>query len=771
MKSPHLSGVADRPATLLVTVHDVAPPFADGVRDLLGELDRLQIERRVLKVVPNLEARWPLQEDAGLCSLLREEAANGSEIVAHGWTHAVRGPLQGSRLQRFQGARFAPRAAEFLTLSADAAQRAAESARRTLIETLGVEPQGFCAPAWLINQAGRAGVRAAGYRYLMEQTRLHDLRTGRSVLTPWQGHMGVGGLHEWLVQLGNGAIAVAARIAWNGLARSPNVKVFLHPQHLRSGRALERVLERLESLKLQRQLVTASQLLDMTNRRPATGPVAGDDQTPSVSVVIPALNEEGYIAGALDSVALQRYPADRLEAVVVDNDSQDGTAAEAAKVAARWSLKGSGAPRLQVLGEPRRGTAQAKNRGAAAARGQVLVFLDADSTLGPSVASEVAAAWRSGARAGSITVMADSQDAWERRFFDVVEFGKSLFGIHCQMGFLDRRLFERLDGFRRDLRLAEDLDLMRRAAEALDGTGRRLQRIGSTPVFGHDNDRDACIFTSPRRMRAMPWRLGMLWMSLRWSLGFLGIGRGSYAAGGPAPKSALPPSLTRRIAMTTLKFVLLTAARRKPGRPGGLLWIWWWWDRLYTVWHRLRPVREGSVLLYGFETYRGARPILLRDGTRVSSGDRICRIHLRNDVLAGPEYLVLGQRAWGFIRTMREDLAVLANIADSGALGRRDARFAAVTGASLLFRFARRMGFSVWPRSRSWHTEIDRVYSLGLLALYRRDLGGDDDLLKAGGRSPQEASFAFPEYELGEIWISRQSLESRYRSNRAAGAA
>ena len=755
----------------MVTVHDVAPPYVDGVRFLLGELDRLGIERRVLKVVPNLEARWPLQDDAGLCSLLRRELVNGSEIVAHGMTHVANGPLQGSPRERFQGARFAPGAAEFLTLSAAAARRAAETARLTLADAVGVAPQGFCAPAWLINEAGRAGVRDAGYRYLLEMARLRDLKTGRSVLTPWQGHMGVGGFHELLVQVGNRAVTVAARFAWDGLERCPNVKVFLHPQQLQSGRALDRVFEQIESLKLRRQLVTPGQLLEMTDRRSATEFVPHQVRTPLVSVVIPALNEERHIAAALDSVARQRYPKQRLEAVVVDNDSRDGTGAAAKRVATRWLLQAPDTPRLQVLGEPHRGAARAKNRGAAAARGQLLVFLDADSTLGPNVVREVAAAWQGGARGGSITVMADSGDPWERGFFGVVEFGKALFGIHCQMGYLDRELFGRLGGFRPQLHLAEDLDLMRRAAAALRHTGKRMERIGSTPVFGADRDSGACILTSPRRLRALPWRLGLIWLFLRWSLGFLGIGRRRYAAGGPVPEEFPAPSRARRLAMGTLRFVLQTASGRTPGRPAGLLWIWWWWDRLYVRWHRLQPIREGGVLFYGFETYRSSRPILLGDGTRVERGDRICRIHMRNDALAGSEYLVIGQRAWGFIRATRQDLAALANAVEPGSLGRRNGRFVAVTGSTLLFRGARRMGFSVWPRPQTWRGEIERIYLMGLLALYRADRGGDETSLRLSARRLDAAAPNSSEYVLGEVWISRRELRRRYRSSRAAGAA
>ena len=755
---------------LLVSIHDVAPPYFEGVVRLLAELDRLGVERRVLKVIPNLEGRWPLAEDERLCALLRREIANGNEIVAHGWRHSARGPLDGSLPERFIGARFAPRAAEFLTLSTESAKDAAEASRRVLSEALGIEVHGFCAPGWLLNEAGRSGVEAAGFRFLVEQHRLRDLATGRSVLTPWQGHMGVGGFHELLTQIGNGAISAGARIAWDGLENSQNVKVFLHPQKLQGSRSLDRVLRRLESLRHGRRLVTAGELLDLSLRAASPSVVARGSIAPVISVVIPALNEEANVARALESVAAQRYPSDRLEVVLVDNGSRDGTVAAAGKVAERWRTRRPASPGFKLLRESRRGTSRAKNSGAAAARGQVLIFLDADSTLGANAAGAVAAAWRAGSRGGSIKVLADSEDVWERSVFGLLEFGKGLLDVHCQMGYLDRGLFDRLGGFRPDLRLAEDVDLMRRAKHALRGGDGHLQRVGAIPLIGEDSQEGHFILTSPRRLRGMPWRMGMLWMMVRWSLGFLGIGRRRYAAGGPDPSAVPAPPASRRIAMGILRFVLWTAANRSPGRPAGLLWIWWAWDRLYVRWKGLRPVREGSVLSYGFETYRAARPVRLGDGTTVARGDRVCRIHMRNEVLAGSEYSLLGKRAWGFIRAMRADLSVLAARAESGALGERDADFAAITGATLLFRGARRMGFSVWPRPRSWHSEIDRVYLLGLLALYRRDSQADPELLEAGRVATASAAADIPEYELGEVWMGRKSLRE-LGSGRAAGAA
>ncbi len=89
-----------------------------------------------------------------------------------------------------------------------------------------------------------------------------------------------------------------------------------------------------------------------------------------VSVVIPALNEEATVAGVVAAV-LEDAPH---EVIVVDADSHDATAAEAARAGARvlgWR---------EILPEiaPRPGKGESLWRGVAAASGDVVVFIDAD---------------------------------------------------------------------------------------------------------------------------------------------------------------------------------------------------------------------------------------------------------------------------------------------------------------------------------------------------------------------------------------------------------
>mgnify|MGYP005846913295 CR=1 FL=1 len=231
---------------------------------------------------------------------------------------------------------------------------------------------------------------------------------------------------------------------------------------------------------------------------------------PLVSVVIPARDEEAYVESALASVASQRYHLGCLECIVVDNASSDATAQVAVAFANRQpELK------VSVVTEPTVGVACAKNLGARVARGRILVFLDADSQMDGDLIKHVVARYRDGSPAGSIRVAADSDDWLERAFFDLMEVGKVLFGIRSQMMYCDRALFLALGGFRPDLRVAEDLEFLRRVKAHLR----------------HDSGGDVChirsslILTSPRRLRTRPFRLGLLTLFVRWALAFVGIGR------------------------------------------------------------------------------------------------------------------------------------------------------------------------------------------------------------------------------------------------------
>ena len=89
------------------------------------------------------------------------------------------------------------------------------------------------------------------------------------------------------------------------------------------------------------------------------------------SIIIPAFNEENYLSATIDAIQtatklLAETSDVKVETIVVDNDNVDGTAGIA---------RSKGAI---VVHEEVQGISRARNAGVSCARGEILVFVDAD---------------------------------------------------------------------------------------------------------------------------------------------------------------------------------------------------------------------------------------------------------------------------------------------------------------------------------------------------------------------------------------------------------
>src|SRR5438270_856506 len=90
----------------------------------------------------------------------------------------------------------------------------------------------------------------------------------------------------------------------------------------------------------------------------------------SISIVIPALNEEKMIGRCLESLSRLAFAQDRFEVLVIDNGSRDKTLAIAESFKDRLNLK--------VLQQAGVRISALRNLGARTASGDILAFLDAD---------------------------------------------------------------------------------------------------------------------------------------------------------------------------------------------------------------------------------------------------------------------------------------------------------------------------------------------------------------------------------------------------------
>jgi glycosyltransferase involved in cell wall biosynthesis len=97
---------------------------------------------------------------------------------------------------------------------------------------------------------------------------------------------------------------------------------------------------------------------------------------PLVSIIIPARNEARHLARCLDGVLGQDYPTERLEVLVADGRSDDGTRELLAAYAARDS-------RVRVIDNPRQIVSTGLNEAVRAARGDIIVRMDAHTEYAP----------------------------------------------------------------------------------------------------------------------------------------------------------------------------------------------------------------------------------------------------------------------------------------------------------------------------------------------------------------------------------------------------
>jgi len=196
-----------------------------------------------------------------------------------------------------------------------------------------------------------------------------------------------------------------------------------------------------------------------------------------ISVVVPAFNEQKLLALSLARIQTARSAFERLawasEVIVCDNNSTDRTA-EIARAAG-----------ATVVFEPLNQISRARNRGAAAATGDWLVFIDADSFPTPELFGEVAAAIGSGQYlGGGATVRMDDQRGlvqWVTRAWNCLSRVRRWMAgsfIFCEVD-----AFRKLGGFSAELFAAEELDFSQRLKQLAREQRKRVVILHRHPLL------------------------------------------------------------------------------------------------------------------------------------------------------------------------------------------------------------------------------------------------------------------------------------------------
>ena len=213
-----------------------------------------------------------------------------------------------------------------------------------------------------------------------------------------------------------------------------------------------------------------------------------------ISVIIPTLNEERTIIATLAHTATLGFD----ELIVIDGGSTDDTPALVESY--RLSTQSSALSPVQwVTALP--GRARQMNEGAKASRGEILLFLHADTQL-PRDAKTLIDTTLADRRmvGGRFDVQFDRPSMWGTIISRMMNWRSRLSGLATgdQALFVRRPIFEQMGGFA-DMPLMEDIDF-----------SRRLKRKGATAAL------TATVTTSFRRWEQQgPLRTILLMWSLR----------------------------------------------------------------------------------------------------------------------------------------------------------------------------------------------------------------------------------------------------------------
>jgi glycosyltransferase involved in cell wall biosynthesis len=219
-----------------------------------------------------------------------------------------------------------------------------------------------------------------------------------------------------------------------------------------------------------------------------------------ISIVIPAYNEARLLAQTL--VVINRARTAFTEAgvaselIVCDNNSTDDTANIARTAGAT------------VVFEPVNQIGRARNRGAAAANGNWLLFIDADSHPSPELFTDVINTIRSGAclAGGCVIRLAGNHRPaqWLTRAWNLVSRARRL--LAGSFIFVETAAFRQLGGFNEELFTGEELDLSQRLHKLARGTGRKIIILHRHPLL--TSDRKVHLYSS-REMLAFMLRAAL----------------------------------------------------------------------------------------------------------------------------------------------------------------------------------------------------------------------------------------------------------------------
>lgn len=272
---------------------------------------------------------------------------------------------------------------------------------------------------------------------------------------------------------------------------------------------------------------------------------------PMVSLLVPVRNGASTLTPLLQDLNAQRWPRERMEVIVIDDHSEDRTAALVRGMSARWPQLGS------ISLENTHGKKAAIAAGVERAIGDLIVLTDADARCGVERVHLIIEAW-SRSRADMLlmpvithgngmlgAIQEEEQSAFQAATAGSALLGRSLLANGANLAFT-RAAFERVSGFAGDRRASGDDQFLLQ----------RMKRVGFN--ISHVGHPDAAV-----HVEAEATARGFIAQRLRWA--------GKMRAGAGVP--SLVGAATILLPVALVAFTAYAAVHVKAGQGMERTWL------------------------------------------------------------------------------------------------------------------------------------------------------------------------------------------------------
>jgi len=240
---------------LVVSIHDATPEFKTELGEIVSELDRNDILKRSVLVIPDYLGKNNLLHNDGFIDWLHQIQDKGNEIVQHGYEHVSTNKDYHSLYGKFVGERLAHGCGEFQNISREEANSKIQQGEN-IFNQIGIYPKGFVAPGWLLNKESEKAIKDEGFTYTTTFKNIEfflQQRTEKSEIIVFTSGKGI---------INKGFEIYNNRLLKKNFKKRRIARVAIHPQDLKNPRLFEFTLDAIKQLRKERKIITYADLLN-----------------------------------------------------------------------------------------------------------------------------------------------------------------------------------------------------------------------------------------------------------------------------------------------------------------------------------------------------------------------------------------------------------------------------------------------------------------------------------------------------------------------------